>query len=366
MSSVASAERDLASEYVASVVDKYAVQAGPGSAAVRAAEELVPVLREWAGRYLLEIGLSGSYAKGTSTAPGTDIDVFISLSDVAGRNMKDIYWGLLQFLAGRGLKPQAQNVSMRVGRNGVKVDLVPGRIQNPEALESQPPQGTRKGGAADVPQGLKPASFGTTYAALKGRSSTVVPTLKRFTAACEAVPFHKPIYGTCSGYHTLYRRKKDSWMQTNVAEHIGLVSGSGRTREIRALKIWRERNRLDFPSLYLELTVIAALSGTRTEALAGNLRRVLEYLSQGFLVARVVDPANSNNVVSDDLSVEEKRMIAVAAGKTLASIGGAGGYRGPSTPQSFASRSSATLRMTKVETAPRERLDPSGWEQVLW
>jgi hypothetical protein len=54
--SSASLNRDFASDYVASVVEKYAVHAGPASAAVRAANELVPALREWAGRYLLDIG----------------------------------------------------------------------------------------------------------------------------------------------------------------------------------------------------------------------------------------------------------------------------------------------------------------------
>jgi hypothetical protein len=250
--SSASVNRDLASEYVASVVEKYAVHVEPESAAVRAANELVPMVKEWAGRYLLDIGLSGSYAKGTAIALGTDVDVFVSLSEVAGDNMKHIYWSLFQFLADRGLRPQAQNVSVRVERNGTQVDVVPGRKQ--------------------------PGS---------------------------------------AGDHTLYRRKKGSWVQTNVAEHIRLVFGSGWTREIRALKIWRERNRLKFPSFYLELTVMKALSGARAEGLAGNVSRAFEYLSDRFVRTQVVDPANSKNVVSDDLNPEEKRVIAVAARKAL-------------------------------------------------
>ena len=250
--SSASVNRDLVSDYVASVIEKYAVHSGPGSAAVRAANELIPALKEWAGRYLLDIGLSGSYAKGTAISLGTDVDVFVSLSEVAGDSMKHIYWSLFQFLTDRGLQPQAQNVSVRVQRNDMQVDVVPGRKQ--------------------------PGS---------------------------------------AGDHTLYRRKKGSWVKTNVAEHIRLILGSGRTSEIRALKIWRERSRLDFPSFYLELTVMKALSGARAEELTGNLQRVFEFLSDRFERARVVDPANSKNVLSDDLSPEEKRLIAVAARKAL-------------------------------------------------
>ena len=74
--SSAAVNPDFASDYVASVVEKYAVHAGPGSVAARAANEVVPVVKAWAGRYLLDIGLSGSYAKGTALSLGTNVDVF--------------------------------------------------------------------------------------------------------------------------------------------------------------------------------------------------------------------------------------------------------------------------------------------------
>jgi hypothetical protein len=120
-----------------------------------------------------------------------------------------------------------------------------------------------------------------------------------------------------TGDHSLYKRKKDSWVQTNVAQHVTVVSQSGRADEIRALKVWRERNRLDFPSFYLELTAIEALRYSRDTSLANRVSAVLLYLRDEFGSARVVDPANSNNVISDDLGPEEKRVIAAAAGKCL-------------------------------------------------
>ncbi len=118
--------------------------------------------------------------------------------------------------------------------------------------------------------------------------------------------------------HSLYKRKKDSWTQTNVAQHIRVISGSGKTDEIRALKIWRERNRLDFPSFYLELTTLEALKYGRGNSLAERVRMVLQYLGEEFPSCRVVDPANTNNVISDDLGPEEKRGISLAAQRSLA------------------------------------------------
>jgi hypothetical protein len=105
------------------------------------------------------------------------------------------------------------------------------------------------------------------------------------------------------------------------------------------MKVWRERQRLDFPSFYVELSVIEALRNPETipwnptfqkprnvghprkgrgAGLGENVRKALRYLAEDFAGARAVDPANSNHVISDDLGAEEKGAIARAAGKSLA------------------------------------------------
>ncbi len=112
--------------------------------------------------------------------------------------------------------------------------------------------------------------------------------------------------------HSLYRRRADTWTQTNVPKHIATVFNAGRTSESRILKLWRNQKQLDFPSFYLELTVIDALSGARG-TLSDNVWTVLEYLRDRFSKARVVDPANTNNVISDDLSDADKLKIEIAA-----------------------------------------------------
>jgi hypothetical protein len=255
-----------------------------GPEAVRAARDLFPALREWAGPHLVDICLSGSYAKKTATSLGTDVDVFVSLNDFRGQNIKDIFWELFHWLAHRGLRPQAQNVSLRLERRGIAIDVVPGRLR---------PSG----------RGPVESRFSKDIRSRTGLPESLWPP---------------------EGDHTLYWRKKDSWIQTNVAEHIRLIKGSGRTQEIRALKIWRERQRLNFSSFYLELTVIECLRGLRSARLGadglgleGNVRRVLRYLADDFTQALVVDPCNPNNVISDDYGAEEKRVIAAAARTAL-------------------------------------------------
>lgn len=113
--------------------------------------------------------------------------------------------------------------------------------------------------------------------------------------------------------HSLYRRKADTWTKTNVTKHITYVIRGGRLRETRIMKLWRNQKGLDFPSFYLEMTVIDALVGQPAGALGDNVLQVFKYLRDKFPNARVVDPANTNNVISDDLSAAERAKVKTAA-----------------------------------------------------
>ena len=118
-------------------------------------------------------------------------------------------------------------------------------------------------------------------------------------------------------YHSLYLCKRDSWTQTNVALHVNTVHNSGRLKEIRAIKIWRLLHNLDFPSLYLELFTIRSLSGCSRTALADNILHALRTVGTLLTSTRIEDPANTNNVLSDDLSKQEKERIAGLAAQSV-------------------------------------------------
>ncbi len=115
----------------------------------------------------------------------------------------------------------------------------------------------------------------------------------------------------------LFNKRSGREVRTDIARHIHLVANSGRQQEICALKIWRERMSLDFPSLYLESAVLQALSGERFGQLADNFLAVLRYLSHQFERAVVLDPANADNILSNDLSAASKTAIAAAARDAL-------------------------------------------------
>lgn len=120
-----------------------------------------------------------------------------------------------------------------------------------------------------------------------------------------------------SGGNILFNKRSGDEVHTNVAEHVHLIANSGRQQEICALKVWRERSQLDFPSFYLELTVLRALEGERFGRLADNVTTVLRYLANRLERGIVKDPANEDNLVSSDLTGADKAAIAKAARSAL-------------------------------------------------
>lgn len=120
------------------------------------------------------------------------------------------------------------------------------------------------------------------------------------------------------GYdHSLYKSKSDSWTKTNVKTHVSTVESSNRTKEIKLTKIWRQLHNLDFPSFYLELVVIDCLKWRSYMDLSGNFYQILTFLADDFIGKRYIDPSNTNNVISDDLSYSEKLAVLSTAKTTI-------------------------------------------------
>jgi hypothetical protein len=109
----------------------------------------------------------------------------------------------------------------------------------------------------------------------------------------------------------LWQARFNTWLKTDVAKQIRYVRDSGLIDEILALKIWRRRHALRFPSFLMELAVIHALKPNRP--IKEQFTSLLRFLATDFPTTRLLDPANSNNVVSDLLTEVEKLRIARTA-----------------------------------------------------
>ena len=240
---------DEADRYLYELLARNAV---PDTAPSVALSVLTPTVQRWAGRFLLGLTPSGSYAKGTANRTGTDVDLFASVSESVTDGLQEIYESLFRELASAGHAPKRRDVAIQVRVSTMyDVDVVPARRQN--ALGHD---------------------------------------------------------------HSLWRNRAKTWTKTNVMTHIAYVRYSGRLDECRIMKLWRDKHGLDWPSFYVELTTINALAGARG-SLSANVLRVLHYLADDFVAARVVDPANTNNIISDDLTVTEKGTVRDAARRSL-------------------------------------------------
>jgi hypothetical protein len=242
-----------ADEYLNGILIRERVDNGAFSPVRVVQSTLMPLLTAWANRFLLSVHPSGSFMKGTAVLSGTDIDLFISLSQQTPETLQQIHDSLFTKLSENSYSPKRQNVSLNVKVGLYSVDLVPGKRQNELSLD-----------------------------------------------------------------HSLYKYKTSGWTKTNVATHIQTVISGGRQAETRLLKLWRNQKGLDFPSFYLELVVIKALEGNFNLSIEKRVQAVLSYLRDSFETARFVDPANTNNILSDDLSQVAKKSISRAAGAALA------------------------------------------------
>ena len=229
-----------ADEYLQAILDREAVDTGPFSPVRGVQAVLYPVIQGWARHFLVTVHPSGSFMKGTANKSGTDIDLFISLSEQTPETLKEIHDKLFDTMKTAGLRADPPECLDQC--KGQRLFRGPGSGKTPERLHHRP-------------QPLPPQG--------------------RHLDQDERRNAHQP--------HT----------------------ADGRQRESRILKLWRNQKKLDFPSFYLELTVIDTLSGQYGGTASGNVWKVLEYLRDRFPSARVVDPANTNNIVSDDLTVAD-------------------------------------------------------------
>lgn len=223
-----------------------------------ALSQLKTNLQSWASGCFLEIKDSGSRAKGTAISLASDIDYLVSLKNGCNQNnggLEFTYNQLHQHLISAGYQNiRKQNVSIRANLNSLQVDITPA---------------TRQPGITSD--------------------------------------------------HSIWKSKDNTWQKTNIQRHITDISQSGRTNEIKLLKIWRVLNRLEFSSIYLEYLLVGNILFSKpkyTSNLANNISFVLTELAKDDgnpLYARVVDPANTTNILSDLLNQTEKAKIINAA-----------------------------------------------------
>jgi len=107
-------------------------------------------------------------------------------------------------------------------------------------------------------------------------------------------------------------------IQTNLKTHINHIANSGCVPIIRLVKVWANRNRLNIKTFILELFVVEILSGSQNKSnLRESFLKVMEAMKDKFGNVQLVDPANTNNIVSQSINFSDKIMINSAGEKAF-------------------------------------------------
>ncbi|MBR1778313.1 MAG: hypothetical protein IJ752_07010 [Alphaproteobacteria bacterium] len=219
-----------------------------------------PTISQWSNGYLNEFFIAGSSAKGVAVKGKSDVDLFVSIKSSCMDPLKDIYGSLFDRLANlgrqQGFSVRQQNVSIGIkgltnGYRQIDIDIVPARQHEIN-----------------------------------------------------------------SNFHSLYKSKQSTWTQTNVKGHIKHIQDSGRQNFIKLIKIWRDCHQLDFPSMNIELSVLKALYGcSHNISLEKGFHDIMNYYINDFFRDNLIDPFNSANIISNDMTQYEKQKVVEQAQK---------------------------------------------------
>ncbi len=123
--------------------------------------------------------------------------------------------------------------------------------------------------------------------------------------------------GDGTGNANLYVTSQKRSLQTNIPKHKEYVSKHQARPIIKLMKVWRHRHGIHFKSFALELLVIKALGDAASGDFGAQLWKALEFARDHAPEARLVDPANANNIVSDLIPFEDKQNLSRQAGASM-------------------------------------------------
>ena len=255
-----------ANEYLTKILNKYDKNHNYNQNEENAFNNLKNIISEWFNssisvnsaysyynRPIMEVQKSGSRAKGTAIKGSSDMDMFLSITDRNNEDtLQNYYNEIYDFLKNKGYKVRKQNVSIGIQYYGYDIDIVPAKKTNQSSYMKD----------------------------------------------------WKSYYD-----HWLWSNKKQHRTKTNIQKHIDIVRDNSLQNYVMLTKVWRNNHGLDFPSIYIELMVNEALSKKRSYDLAEDFYYILSYIRDNIENKKIVDPSNSQNIISDSLSTQEKASI---------------------------------------------------------
>ncbi len=112
-----------------------------------------------------------------------------------------------------------------------------------------------------------------------------------------------------SKYTYLYNNDTGGRFQSSIDIQADHVKNANRTPTIKLMKLWKIRKKVPIKTFILECMIIDGCSGMSRDSIEQQLLRAFKFLSENIVSIRLLDPSNSNNIISDNISTEEKYRV---------------------------------------------------------
>jgi len=116
--------------------------------------------------------------------------------------------------------------------------------------------------------------------------------------------------------------QKSTIIKTNSRIHLKSLKFTEKQKKIiKILKGWKKVNDIELPSIYIELIVKRASDEINLpKGMLQSVLRMVEYIGNNVRTIRIIDPANSNNIISEYLTSDEKISVQSYCYKMLKDI----------------------------------------------
>lgn len=112
-----------------------------------------------------------------------------------------------------------------------------------------------------------------------------------------------------SEYSYLYNCYENKTLKTSMQKHIEEIEKYDRRDVIKLLKLWKYRREVPIKTFLLEIITHLACYDVTKESLSVQLETVFEYITNNIINKEFYDPANRDNIITEDLTRREKYEI---------------------------------------------------------
>jgi hypothetical protein len=120
-----------------------------------------------------------------------------------------------------------------------------------------------------------------------------------------------------SNFSYLYNCYENTTLRTSMQVHMEQIEKYDRRDVIKLLKLWKYRRDVPIKTFLLEVMTHLACYDVTRESLSDQLKAAFEFIAENIVNRTFYDPANSNNIITNNLTHEEKYEIRDKANNAL-------------------------------------------------